>query len=141
MPDHLLKCLHEHLTKSAVEIVKLRIQRLKRWTSWASELAKAERDSKQRCDPKVEAVLGAKRLLLMEGVAKSINWPDTLLDNASIKFHQPNNMSLATFSPNIQNSLWHFVEPSGKMQTAPMVAQGSSPSYSRAPSVKSKAGF
>ena len=74
MPDHLLKCLHEHLTKSAVEIVKLRIQRLKRWTSWASELAKAERDSKQRCDPKVEAVLGAKRLLLMEGVAKSINW-------------------------------------------------------------------
>ena len=29
MPDHLLKCLHEHLTMSPVEIVRLRIQRLK----------------------------------------------------------------------------------------------------------------
>lgn len=67
------------LQSKLYEIVKLRMQRLKRWTSWASELAKAERDSKQRCDPKVEAVLGAKRLLLMEGVAKSINWPDTSL--------------------------------------------------------------
>ena len=79
MPDHLLKCLHEHLTMSPVEIVRLRIQRLKLWTTCATELAIVEKEYKQKCDPKVKAVLGAKRLLLMERVAKSINWPDTTL--------------------------------------------------------------
>ena len=33
----------------------------------------------QKCDPQVQAVLGAKRLLLVERVAESINWPDTTL--------------------------------------------------------------
>jgi len=79
MPDHLLKCLHEHLTKSPVEIVKLRIQRLKLWTSWAAELAAAEKANRQKCDPRVKTVLGVKRLLLMERVAESINWPDASL--------------------------------------------------------------
>ena len=79
MPDHLLRCLHEHLTKSPVEIVRLRIQRLKLWHSWATELAVVEKEYKQKCDPKVKAVLGAKRLLLMERVANSIGWPDTAL--------------------------------------------------------------
>ena len=49
------------------------IYRLKPWTSWATELAMVENDYKQKCDPKVKAVLGAKRLLLMERVAKSID--------------------------------------------------------------------
>jgi len=64
---------------SPLEIVRLRIQRLKLWTTWATELAIVEKEYKQKCDPKVKAVLGAKRLLLMERVAKSINWPDTTL--------------------------------------------------------------
>ena len=76
MPDHLLRCLFEHVTKSPVEIVRLRIQKLKLWTSWAAELAVAEKALKEKCNPVVKAVLGTKRLLLMERVASSIGWPD-----------------------------------------------------------------
>ena len=79
MPDHLRRCLHEHPTKSPMEIVKLRIQRLKLWTSWASLLAAEEATYKRKLDPNVRSVLGPKRLLLMEKVAQSIGWPDTTL--------------------------------------------------------------
>ena len=79
MPDHLLRCLYEHLTKSPVELVKLRIQRLKLWTSWATLLAAEETRHKCKMNAKVKSVLGPKRLLLMEKVAKSIGWPDTAL--------------------------------------------------------------
>ena len=53
--------------------MRLRIQRLKLWTSWATELAIVGKEYKQKCDPRVKAVLGAKRLFL------SINWPDISL--------------------------------------------------------------
>ena len=79
MPDHLLRCLHEHLTKSPVELVKLRIQRLKLWTAWASSLSEQETDLKNSCDPKVKLILGPKRILLMRQVAESIGWPDMAL--------------------------------------------------------------
>ena len=79
MPDHLLRCLHEHLTKSPVELVKLRIQRLKLWTTWASSLSEQETDLKNSCDPKVKLILGPKRILLMRQVAESIGWPDMAL--------------------------------------------------------------
>ena len=79
MPDHLLRCLFEHLTKSPMDLVKLRIHRLKLWTSWARDLARDESEHKQKLDPRVRAVLGAKRLLLMKKVAEEIGWPDTEL--------------------------------------------------------------
>ena len=79
IPDHLLRCLFEHLTKSPMDLVKLRIQRLKLWTSWARDLAKDESEYKLTLDPRVRAVLGAKRLLLMKKVAEEIGWPDTEL--------------------------------------------------------------
>ena len=81
MPDHLLRCLFEHLTKSPMDLVKLRIHRLKLWTSWARDLAKDEGEYKLTLDPRVRAVLGAKRLLLMKKVAEEIGWPDTELFN------------------------------------------------------------
>ena len=81
MPDHLLRCLFEHLTRSPMDLVKLRIHRLKLWTSWARDLAKDEAEYKQTLDPRVRAVLGTKRLLLMRKVADEIGWPDTELFN------------------------------------------------------------
>ena len=65
MPDHLLRCLFEHATKSPAELVKLRIARLKLWTSWAVELAVEEKELKSRCNGVVKAILGTKRQLLM----------------------------------------------------------------------------
>ena len=79
MPDHLLRCLFEHATQSPMEIVKLRIRRLKLWTRWASELAVSEKVLRAKCDPVVRDVLGPKRLLLMEKIADSIGWPDVEL--------------------------------------------------------------
>ena len=38
LPDAILRCLHEHLTNSPHELVKLRIGRVKQWTQWAREL-------------------------------------------------------------------------------------------------------
>ena len=76
MPDHLLKCLFEHLTRSPMDIVKMRIQKLTLWTTWARDLAKDEATYKSTLDPRVRAVLGSKRLLLMQKVAEDIGWPD-----------------------------------------------------------------
>ena len=59
--------------------VRLRMQRLKLWTTWATELAIREKSTYRSATPQVQAVLGAKRLLLVERVAESINWPDTTL--------------------------------------------------------------
>ena len=79
MPDHLLRCLFEHLTRSPMDIVKMRIHRLKRWTTWPRELSKDEATYKSTLDSRVRAVLGSKRLLLMQKVAEDIGWPDTEL--------------------------------------------------------------
>eukprot|EP00435_Cladocopium_sp_Y103_P038385 s723_g10.t1 len=79
MPDHLLRCLFMHLTKSPMEICKFRIATMKRWTSWALELACDEARYKKGLDSGVKAVLGSKRILLMEKIAKSIGWPDVEL--------------------------------------------------------------
>ena len=76
MPDHLLRCLFEHLTRSPMDIVKMRIQKLTLWTTWARDLAKDEATYKSTLDPRVGAVLGSKRLLLMQKVAEDIGWPD-----------------------------------------------------------------
>ena len=59
--------------------MRLRMQRLKLWTTWATELAIREKSTYRSATPQVQAVLGAKRLLLVERVAESINWPDTTL--------------------------------------------------------------
>eukprot|EP00435_Cladocopium_sp_Y103_P066897 s26_g29.t1 len=79
MPDHLLRCLFIHLTKSPMEICKFRIATMKRWTSWALELACDEARYKKGLDSGVQNVLGSKRILLMEKIAKSIGWPDVEL--------------------------------------------------------------
>lgn len=88
MPDHLIRCIFEQLTKSPSEVVSLRIQRVvKLWTSWAKELAKDEAQLKSTLDPRVRQVLGQKRLLLMKKVAQQIEWPDScLFDELSAGF-------------------------------------------------------
>ena len=59
-----------------MDIVKIRIHKLTLWTTWARDLAKDEATYKTTLDPRVRAVLGSKRLLLMQKVAKDIGWPD-----------------------------------------------------------------
>ena len=79
LPDAILRCLHEHLTNSPHELVRLRIGRLKQWTQWARELASEEAALKSTMTAGVRAILGAKRILLMKRVAEQIEWPDVSL--------------------------------------------------------------
>ena len=79
MPDFPGKCCFEHLTKSPMDVVKLRIARLKQWTQWAADLSRREEQYKSALDPRVRSVLVSMWLLLMQRVADRIGWPDTEL--------------------------------------------------------------
>ena len=79
MPDFPGKCCFEHLTKSPMDVVKLRIARLKQWTQWAADLSRREEQYKSALDPRVRSLLVSMWLLLMQRVADRIGWPDTEL--------------------------------------------------------------
>ena len=79
LPDAILRCLHEHLTNSPHELVKLRIGRVKQWTQWARELVSEEAALKSTMSSGVRAILGVKRILLMKKIAEQIQWPDSSL--------------------------------------------------------------
>ena len=96
--------LFEHLTLSPVNVVKMRISRLKLWTAWATELAIEEKAVKSKCSPTVRAVLGTKRVLLMKRIASSIGWPDlALFDEMLVGFRLVGNATQSNvFQPGIK---------------------------------------
>ena len=54
-----------------------RLQKLQLWSSWEVELRGAESELHQKLHGKVALVRAGKKLLLLEKLANSIEWPDT----------------------------------------------------------------
>ncbi len=76
LPDALIKCIFLNLTLSPHELTKWRIDTLRRWSKMAMDLKKDESELKSKLHPKVKKCLGAKRLLLLEALAKQVGWED-----------------------------------------------------------------
>ncbi|CAE7252934.1 SLC24A2 [Symbiodinium sp. CCMP2592] len=79
LPDGMLKVLHFILVQGPVGVMRHRLNVIKLWQKWASELAPEEEKLRASLHPDVRAVLGNKRVLLMKKIASSLNWPDTTL--------------------------------------------------------------
>ena len=56
--------------------IKHRLDLLRKWRSWAVELAPAEERLRSSMDATVSNVLGSKRLCLLRRIAESISWTD-----------------------------------------------------------------
>ena len=76
LPDPLVRVLFRTLTKGPLDIMKLRLQKMRLWRDWARELEPAERELHASLHPSVASVLKGKRLLLLERIANSSGWPD-----------------------------------------------------------------
>ena len=79
LPHDLVLCIFHSLLIGPLEMTKARIRTVKLWNTWASELAQDEAALHQRMDPGVRQCLQGKRLLLLEKIAASVNWPDMRL--------------------------------------------------------------
>ncbi|CAE7280919.1 unnamed protein product [Symbiodinium sp. CCMP2456] len=79
LPDGMLKVLHFVLVQGPVGVMRHRLNVLKLWQKWATELAGEEEKLRASLHPDVRAVLGNKRVLLMKKIASSLQWPDTTL--------------------------------------------------------------
>ena len=77
LPDPMLRVLFTTLTKGPLEIMKIRLAKLKLWKQWAAELQPEERALRSSMAPSVRKVLGNKRIALLRKVAESLEWPDT----------------------------------------------------------------
>ena len=76
LPDPLVRVLFRTLTQGPLDIMKLRLQKMRLWRDWARELEPAERELHASLHPSVASVLKGKRLLLLERIASSLCWPD-----------------------------------------------------------------
>ena len=82
VPDGLLRNLGRVLIDGPLPVMRHRVDLLARWTSWANELAEQEKSLHASLDPRVEAVISGKKLLLLDRIARSMDWPDVhLLDD------------------------------------------------------------
>ena len=76
LPDQMLRCLFDTLTRSPLEIAKHRLTVLQKWRQWAAELEPKEVELRRGMDPGCAQVLHGKRLCLLQKIAESLNWPD-----------------------------------------------------------------
>ena len=79
LSDSSKKVLFEMLTKGPAWVASFRAETLKRWTRMADDLKLRERELHKSLDPKIQAVLKGKRLLLWRKIAEEIRWPDMSL--------------------------------------------------------------
>eukprot|EP00439_Symbiodinium_sp_Y106_P002198 s10500_g1.t1 len=75
VPDGLLRNLGRVLIDGPLPVMRHRVDLLARWTSWANELAEQEKSLHASLDPRVEAVISGKKLLLLDRIARSMDWP------------------------------------------------------------------
>ncbi|CAE7364045.1 unnamed protein product, partial [Symbiodinium sp. KB8] len=76
IPDRILRVLFATLTRGPLVVMKDRLRTLQTWTSWAKELESAEIALHASLHPSVQKVLKGKRLLLLNRIAESLEWPD-----------------------------------------------------------------
>ena len=76
LPDSLARVLFNTLTIGPLGIMRSRLLLLRKWNEWAKELHSAETSLHASLHPSVRAVLHGKRLMLLDKIAKSLEWPD-----------------------------------------------------------------
>ena len=79
LSDPLVRVLFRTLTQGPLDIIRLRLQKMRMWRDWARELEPAKRKLHASLHPSVAFVLKGKRLLLVERIASSLSWPDTAI--------------------------------------------------------------
>ena len=79
LPDELSICIFEQLQHSMADLTKKRISLLRRWTQLAHSQIADEKAVHDSLHPQVRKVLKGKRLLLLEALAKEVEWPDHAL--------------------------------------------------------------
>ena len=79
LPDCLIVCIFNCLKIGPMEMTKRCIKTLQLWTEWEKELRADEAKLHSRLHEKVSHVLEGKKLLLLEKLATTIDWPDTQL--------------------------------------------------------------
>ncbi len=81
VPDHLLKCLANHLSNSPSDAMKKRLTTLQRWKKKPFELKEDDRVLFEQMTSGCRSVLRGKSISLMRHIAEEMNWPDkTLFD-------------------------------------------------------------
>ena len=79
VPDCVRVLLHGVLTHGPLWVAKKRLHTLQRWKSLARDLEHKESELKEGMDAQVRCVLQGKRCLLLEHLAKEVDWPDRTL--------------------------------------------------------------
>ena len=64
---------------SPLELSKIRLERISKWRKWSTELQLEEQQARARMHPNVRKVLGRRRAVLLERIAKSLEYPDRSL--------------------------------------------------------------
>ena len=76
VPDDLLRVVFDMLTLEPFVVIQNRAEKLSQWLGWSDELRDRERALHSQLEPGVAAILEGKKLLLLERIAASLNWPD-----------------------------------------------------------------
>ncbi|CAE7239501.1 GIP [Symbiodinium sp. CCMP2592] len=76
LPDKLVRVLFDTLTKGPLCIMRNRLLLLQKWNQWAKDLRSDEAALQASLHPSVRKVLQGKKLLLLDKIAKSLDWPD-----------------------------------------------------------------
>ena len=73
LPDVMLKVLFRTLTLGPYKIA---CNSIKTWSKWACELSDDEKALKRGMEPSVRSIMNDKRILLLQKIAGSLDWPD-----------------------------------------------------------------
>ena len=76
LPDRIIQTLFTNLTGSPHQLAKMRCQFLQKWSRRAAELQTTEKELHRGMPEHVRRVMEGKRVLIMEELAKEMNWPD-----------------------------------------------------------------
>ena len=76
VPDCVLRAMAFNLIEGPVGVMKHRLATLQQWKVWAKELEKAELEIHANMPAHMQTVMEGKKLLLLERIANSLNWPD-----------------------------------------------------------------
>ena len=79
LPDQALRTLAQILIDGPVVVLRKRLDVMVKWKAWAAELEEAEAELHRSLHPATADVLKGKRLLLLDRIAKSLEWPNTNL--------------------------------------------------------------
>ena len=76
VPDYLLTVVCNVLSRSPLETMKRRLEKLKNWRGLADELAGKNQEIFDNMNPGCASVLKGKHLALLERLAAQVDWPD-----------------------------------------------------------------